>query len=724
MIGDAAAVEVPADVDPALAGALGIAGLAGWLPFAWRAPLHGGETVLVLGATGAVGLVAVQAAKLLGAARVVAAGRDPERLAKAAKLGADATVQLGEHDDLTAALREAAGGDGPDYVFDALWGAPVGAAIRSAARGARIVNLGQSAGPTAELASGDIRGKGLTILGHVAFSVPHDVLAEHYPRPRPPRASPARSSSTSSAYRSPTLPTHGAARPPARRRSSCSCPERQGATSRCAAASQRQTAAGTRWVPPTQRSTPSSSTRSASPASDPLAVRVRRSGSAAKSCPSPSGGGGGSSLAVRASRRAGRRRGRAPRARGRTTCRRGTAPARAPAPRGSRGRSARAAGDRLQRRRSVRESPSPGAGSSSSSRRAPARGTAARGDSRAGQLGERLRVGRAEGVPGRRRRLERSPSTRPPRRPERLELLRGQLAEAAERRLARGTSRRRSAPAPPRPRARARARRAAAAGRRGRARTRARRARRRRARRASWRSRRSSDERIARRLPQPQSDEERGPRAQQLRSRDGRHRPLVEHVLPREHGAAERGLAQRVAGALAVRHVQERRAARPARGRGARGRRRRTCSGRASRTRSRRRARARRASAAAPRSARRSRRSSPPSARAAPPTASVERRDAREVLADLREREADRLRLLDRAQEPNRLLVVAAVAARLPLGLREQAPALVVAERLDVHARPLRDLADSHARDDRPVPRYGCQVARARPATRPAWRPA
>jgi len=182
VIGDAAAVEVPADVDPTLAGALGIAGLAGWLPFTWRAPLHGGETVLVLGATGSVGLVAVQAAKLLGAARVVAAGRDPERLARAAALGADATVRLGEHDDLAAALREAAGGDGPDYVFDALWGAPAAAAVRSAARGARIVNLGQSAGPTAELASGDVRGKNLTILGHVAFSVPHDVLAEHYPR--------------------------------------------------------------------------------------------------------------------------------------------------------------------------------------------------------------------------------------------------------------------------------------------------------------------------------------------------------------------------------------------------------------------------------------------------------------------------------------------------------------------------------------------------------------
>src|SRR6187200_1243634 len=44
-IGDAHAIEIPDGADPALAGALGIAGLAGWLPFAWRAPLEGGEGV-------------------------------------------------------------------------------------------------------------------------------------------------------------------------------------------------------------------------------------------------------------------------------------------------------------------------------------------------------------------------------------------------------------------------------------------------------------------------------------------------------------------------------------------------------------------------------------------------------------------------------------------------------------------------------------------------------
>jgi len=68
-------VPLPDGVDPVLAGALGIAGVAGWLPVAVRAPVREGETVLVLGATGTVGLVAVQGARLLGAGRVVAAGR-------------------------------------------------------------------------------------------------------------------------------------------------------------------------------------------------------------------------------------------------------------------------------------------------------------------------------------------------------------------------------------------------------------------------------------------------------------------------------------------------------------------------------------------------------------------------------------------------------------------------------------------------------------------------
>jgi len=181
-IGDAHAIDVPEGADPALAAALGIAGLAGWLPFAWRAPLTGGETVLVLGATGSVGLVAVQTAKLLGAARVVAAGRSAAGLERAALHGADATLRLDEPGDLVAAFKEAFGGEGPSYVFDALWGEPAAAAIQAAAPRATIVNLGQSAGATSELASAAVRFKNLSILGHTNYLVPADDLAEHYRR--------------------------------------------------------------------------------------------------------------------------------------------------------------------------------------------------------------------------------------------------------------------------------------------------------------------------------------------------------------------------------------------------------------------------------------------------------------------------------------------------------------------------------------------------------------
>jgi NADPH2:quinone reductase len=173
---------VPEDAEPELAVAFGVAGMAGWLSLAWRAPVRPGETVLVLGATGAVGLVAVQAARILGAGRVVAAGRRPERLARAKDLGADATVQIGEADGLAAVFKDACGGQGPTLVVDPLWAEPLVAALEAAAPGARIVNIGQSAGPKATLASGDVRGKQLEILGYSNFTAPREVRDREYQR--------------------------------------------------------------------------------------------------------------------------------------------------------------------------------------------------------------------------------------------------------------------------------------------------------------------------------------------------------------------------------------------------------------------------------------------------------------------------------------------------------------------------------------------------------------
>jgi NADPH2:quinone reductase len=173
---------VPAGAEPELAVALGIAGMAGWLPLAWRAPVREGETVLVLGATGTAGLVAVQAARLLGAGRVVAAGRDPGRLARASEVGADETVHIGETRDLARAFRRACGGNGPTLVFDPLWGEPLVAALDAAAAGARVVNVGQSAGAEATIRSGFVRGKQIDLLGYSNFAAPREVVREEYAR--------------------------------------------------------------------------------------------------------------------------------------------------------------------------------------------------------------------------------------------------------------------------------------------------------------------------------------------------------------------------------------------------------------------------------------------------------------------------------------------------------------------------------------------------------------
>ncbi len=80
------------------------------------------------------------------------------------------------------AFTEAFDGDGPTYVFDALWGEPAAAAAQAAAPRATIVNLGQSAGATSELSSAAVRFKNLSILGHTNFAVPPAELAEHYRR--------------------------------------------------------------------------------------------------------------------------------------------------------------------------------------------------------------------------------------------------------------------------------------------------------------------------------------------------------------------------------------------------------------------------------------------------------------------------------------------------------------------------------------------------------------
>lgn len=159
-------VELPEGADPVLSVAFGIAGLAGWLALSHAAELRAGETVLVLGANGTVGRIAVQAARLLGAGRVVAAARRHDGLGA---LGADQVCGLGADE-----LREACG-DGADVIVDPLWGEPIVAALGAARRGTRAVQIGQSAGATAEIPSALVRGRPLSIVGHTNFAVAPEI---------------------------------------------------------------------------------------------------------------------------------------------------------------------------------------------------------------------------------------------------------------------------------------------------------------------------------------------------------------------------------------------------------------------------------------------------------------------------------------------------------------------------------------------------------------------
>jgi NADPH2:quinone reductase len=173
-------IPVPDGIDPSLAAAVGTAGLAAWLPLTRRAPVAPGESVLVLGATGTAGLVAVQAARLLGAARVVAAGRRPEGLERALRSGADAAVEIADAVDLADAFRRACGNEGPTLVFDPLCGEPLAAALEVAAPRARIIQLGQGADGVVLVRSALVRGKNLDILGYTNFNVPFETLADGY----------------------------------------------------------------------------------------------------------------------------------------------------------------------------------------------------------------------------------------------------------------------------------------------------------------------------------------------------------------------------------------------------------------------------------------------------------------------------------------------------------------------------------------------------------------
>jgi NADPH:quinone reductase-like Zn-dependent oxidoreductase len=171
----ATVVSVPArdvvalehDVPPVLVAALGLSAVAAERALLGRGSMQAGETVVVLGAGGVVGQVAVQLALLHGASRVVAGCRSDAAAERAQRAGAAAVVRLDTDDVAVLSGRFVEACDGfVDLVVDPLSGVPATAAALALAPGGRLVNLGSSAGATAVLDSATLRSRSLSVLGY------------------------------------------------------------------------------------------------------------------------------------------------------------------------------------------------------------------------------------------------------------------------------------------------------------------------------------------------------------------------------------------------------------------------------------------------------------------------------------------------------------------------------------------------------------------------------
>ena len=167
-------LPLPDSVDDVTVAAMMNPGMSSWAALTARAKFTAGESVLILGATGIAGHLAIQIARHLGATRVIAAGRNADALAQAANLGADATISLEQNrDDLISAFRYHLSESKIDIVLDYVWGNPAEDTLAAISqkglahesRRIRYIQIGNSAAPTISLSAATLRSSGLELLG-------------------------------------------------------------------------------------------------------------------------------------------------------------------------------------------------------------------------------------------------------------------------------------------------------------------------------------------------------------------------------------------------------------------------------------------------------------------------------------------------------------------------------------------------------------------------------
>lgn len=159
--------------------------MSSWLALRLRAGLQPGQTVAVLGATGASGRLAVQIAKTLGAGRVVAIGRNPAALEQLTEIGADRIVRLSDEGELLEDL----GPDEIDVIVDYLWSRPAVNLLTAAladredpSRPLTLVQVGSMAGAEAAIPAAALRSRNLRVVGSGIGSIPMPEVMTEMPK--------------------------------------------------------------------------------------------------------------------------------------------------------------------------------------------------------------------------------------------------------------------------------------------------------------------------------------------------------------------------------------------------------------------------------------------------------------------------------------------------------------------------------------------------------------
>jgi NADPH2:quinone reductase len=179
-------VPVPDELDDITAAALPNPAASAWMSLAWRGKIKKGDNVLIMGATGITGKMAIQLSRHFGAGKIVAAGRNESVFTNLVELGADRVISLSQPDEeLKQAFKEAAKETPFDIVLDYLWGRPAeillealtGHDLRAEGKVTRYIHIGEMAGSTIRLPGAVLRSTGLELYGLGGGSMTKETMA-------------------------------------------------------------------------------------------------------------------------------------------------------------------------------------------------------------------------------------------------------------------------------------------------------------------------------------------------------------------------------------------------------------------------------------------------------------------------------------------------------------------------------------------------------------------